>query len=168
LITLLDSNSTIILLYTYIFIYNLAIFLIFSSLFQVIHSELKTLHTLNDVFNGRLRRWLITVALFSMAGVPPFWGFFAKILLFTFYANSYYFLFFSILFILLFLGLYFYVQNIRFLHTTNMTQPTTIVEFNSRVTPILVLVNLINCFFLIFGFIITDDILILMNWLLFN
>lgn len=54
-----------------------------------------------------------------MAGVPPLLGFFSKLLVFVNNINNDFFLLYSLLFIILFLGLYFYIQNIRFLHSTN-------------------------------------------------
>jgi|TARA_B110000046_G_scaffold186051_1_gene231936 NADH:ubiquinone oxidoreductase subunit 2 (subunit N) len=57
-----------------------------------------------------------------MAGVPPLLGFFSKVLVFILLADSSYFIIFFLFFPLVFFGLYFYVQNIRFL---NRSKPST-------------------------------------------
>ena len=70
-----------------------------------------------------------------MAGVPPFIGFFSKLFIITLLINSSFFLFYSLFFVLLLIGLYFYVQNLRFLHSTNLqTSDYAYVESSERVT----------------------------------
>jgi NADH:ubiquinone oxidoreductase subunit 2 (subunit N) len=105
--------------------------------------------------------------LFSMAGVPPFWGFFSKIFLFTLLANSNFFILFPFFFILLFIGLYFYIQNIRFLNSTAGANFTPIVELNARNVPMYYYLTFTLLFFLTFGVYFTEDLLILTQWILF-
>ena len=54
-----------------------------------------------------------------MAGVPPFIGFFSKLFILTLLVNNAFVLLYLFFFVLLFIGLFFYIQNIRFLHSTN-------------------------------------------------
>jgi len=56
-----------------------------------------------------------------MSGVPPFVGFFTKVLVLTLLVQTFFYLLFPSLFILLFAGLYFYIQNCRLLLTTELT-----------------------------------------------
>ena len=69
-----------------------------------------------------------------MAGVPPFLGFFSKLLVFVNNVNNDFFLLYSLLFIILFVGLYFYIQNIRFLHSTNYSTMNFTYLINERVS----------------------------------
>ena len=109
----------------------------------------------------------VIISLFSMAGVPPFWGFFSKIFLFTLLANSNFFILFPFFFILLFIGLYFYIQNIRFLNSTSGANFTPIVELNARNVPMYYYLTFTLLFFLTFGVYFTEDLLILTQWILF-
>jgi len=67
--------------------------------------------------NEALLKDYVVVALLSMAGVPPFSGFFSKLAIFVLLLNSSIFFLFPLLFILLFTGLYFYLQNLRLVLT---------------------------------------------------
>lgn len=62
--------------------------------------------------------FFITVFLFSLAGVPPFIGFFSKVYLLNLLVTQSFFVLYPLFIILLIFGLYFYVQNLRYLHTT--------------------------------------------------
>jgi hypothetical protein len=74
-----------------------------------------------------------------------------------------YFLFFVILLI----GLYFYIQNIRFLHSTNPGDISTPFVFNERVNLSYFYFGLWLLSILIFGIFYVDDILLFFTWLLF-
>jgi NADH:ubiquinone oxidoreductase subunit 2 (subunit N) len=101
-----------------------------------------------------------------MAGVPPFWGFFSKIFIFTLLCNSNFFILFPFFFFILFLGLYFYIQNIRFLNSTNGSNFQPIIEHGLRSVPLYYYVVNTLLFFIIFGFIFTEDLLLIISWLL--
>jgi NADH:ubiquinone oxidoreductase subunit 2 (subunit N) len=89
-----------------------------------------TLHVLGYSSNltifawSSLKTWpsvcaVFTVTLFSMAGVPPFIGFFTKLfILLSFINKSFFFLFFYFTPITL-ISLYFYVQNARHVYTSS-------------------------------------------------
>jgi NADH:ubiquinone oxidoreductase subunit 2 (subunit N) len=102
-----------------------------------------------------------------MAGVPPFWGFFSKLFIFTLLCNSNFFVLFPIFFLILFIGLYFYIQNIRFLNSTALSDFKPIVELNVRNVPMYYYTTLTLLFFLLFGFIFTEDLILLTNWVIF-
>ena len=69
---------------------------------------------------------MVTLIIFSMAGVPPFIGFFSKLFILTLLSNNTFSLLYAFFFVLLFIGLFFYVQNIRFLHSTRTTEINTV------------------------------------------
>ena len=91
-----------------------------------------TLQSFNNFSFNSFYIFSLTILLFSMAGVPPLLGFFSKLLVFVNNINNDFFLLYSILFIVLFLGLYFYIQNIRFLHSTNYQTLTYSYLINDR------------------------------------
>ena len=62
------------------FIYNISLFVLFFTLFQFVNFETKTLFSFSDLGSSNLLTKILTLTILSMAGVPPFWGFFTKIL----------------------------------------------------------------------------------------
>ena len=128
-----------------------------------INSNFKTLHSFMGFSLNPFYLFTVTVLLFSMAGVPPFIGFFSKLFLIVLLTNSNFFLLYSIFFVTLFLGLYFYVQNIRFLHTTNhMTVTYTYTpSFNERSNILYYYISLTILIIIIFGFSYIDDLLLI-------
>jgi len=97
-----------------------------------------------------------------MAGVPPFIGFFSKLFILVLLVNSSFFQLYSIFLVTLFLGLYFYMQNIRFLHTSNLTSVDYqyVPQLNERLTPVFYYSTLFISVFLVFGFSYVDDLLL--------
>jgi len=145
------------------FIYNLSLILLFYTLFQFASTKHVTTSALGNLgMNNILTKFLI-ITLFSMAGVPPFWGFFSKLFIFNLLSASNFFVLFAYFFILTFLGLYFYIQNIRFLNSTNPSSYDFVSDFNLRVTPIYYYTAFTITFLLLFGFIFTEDLLFLMK-----
>ncbi len=53
-----------------------------------------------------------------MAGVPPLVGFFTKLLVLLSLLNTSFYFLYVFYFVLLFLGLFYYMQNVRFLQTS--------------------------------------------------
>ena len=158
--------NNLVLLWSYMLIYNLSLFLIFGTLFQFVHSETKTLHSFNDISAINFFNKTIVISLFSMAGVPPFWGFFSKLFIFTLLCNSNFFVLFPLFFLILFIGLYFYIQNIRFLNSTSHSNLALIIELNVRTVPLYYYITLTILFFVIFGFTFTEDLLLIILWIL--
>ena len=103
----------------YFFIYNITLINIFWVLLLLIINQFLTLQSFNNFSFNSFYVFVLTTLLFSIAGVPPFVGFFSKLLALVPSVNNDFFLMYSFLFIILFVGLYFYIQNIRFLHSTN-------------------------------------------------
>ena len=98
-----------------------------------------------------------------MAGVPPFIGFFSKIFVMVLVLNNFYFLFYFIFFLLLFLGLYFYMQNIRFLHSTNYTSYTTPYLTNERSAVLTYYLVIYLLYLIIFGVVYIDDFILIFS-----
>lgn len=164
LIFYFDISNILVLIWSYMLIYNIALYLIFSTLFQFVNSSYKTIYSFLDLGSFNFFTKVLIICLFSMAGVPPFWGFFSKIFIFTLLCNSNFFILFPFFFILLFISLYFYIQNIRFLNTTSGSNFTPITDLNLRCVPSYYYLTWFLSFFLIFGVFFTEDLFILMEW----
>ena len=152
-------------MYIYIFVYNLSLFLIFSTLTQCVNTNFKTIYSFSDFKYNFFFTTLCAVSLFSIAGVPPFIGFFSKILILVALINSNFFFFYSFFFMLLFFGLYFYLQNIRFLYSTGSRHITYSFLKHLRLSTLYVYNTLFIVFFVIFGFIFFDDCFLFFLWL---
>jgi NADH-quinone oxidoreductase subunit N len=148
-------------------IYNLSLYLVFSTLCQFLSTDVSTLHSFSSLGMNNFYTKVLIIALFSMAGVPPFWGFFSKIFIFTLLCTSNFFILFPIFFSILFVGLYFYIQNIRFLNSTALSDFRPTYEFNTRNTPLYYYITFLVLFFLIFGVMFTEDLLLYVSWILF-
>lgn len=156
-----------VLIFTYMFIYNLSLTVLFWTLMSFINSNFKTLHSFMGFSLNTFYLFTTTILLFSMAGVPPFIGFFSKLFLIVLLTNSNFFLLYSLFFVTLFLGLYFYVQNIRFLHTSNHTTVdySNTPGFNERSLYIYYYFSLTILVFIVLGFSYIDDLLLIFTWL---
>lgn len=148
-------------------IYNFALFTVFLTLFQFVHQNYKTIYSFIDLGSSNFFTKVLIISLFSMAGVPPFLGFFSKIFVFSLMCNSNFFVLFPFFFMLLFIGLYFYIQNIRFLNSTAGSNFTPIHEITTRVVPLYYYITFLVLFFLTFGIFYTEDLLLLLNWVSF-
>ena len=155
-----------ILLFSYTFIYNLTLMVVFWIISSNIISSSKSLYSLSSFSFDSSYLFFLTLCLFSMAGVPPFIGFFSKMFILSILINSNLFLFYFIFFVLLFVGLYFYIQNMRFLHSSNLSYTNKPYLINERSSIVLFYFSIIISFMLIFGISYIDDILLLFIWLL--
>lgn len=148
------------------FIYNTSLIILFWTLFNLITTNFKTLYSFSNLSFNSFYLLSITIILLSMAGVPPFIGFFSKLFLVKLLINNSFFLLYSLLFVVLFLGLYFYVQNLRFLHSTNSaTVDFPFSNSNERVNINLYYITIIFLFITSFGLLYIDDILLYITWI---
>lgn len=157
---------TITLLYFYMIFYNLTLLGFFWVMNSSIIMNSKTLHSLNTFSFNSFYLFFITVFLFSLAGVPPFTGFFNKLFIFNLIFQNGFFLLYTLLLIILLVGLYFYMQNIRFLHSTNHNysyKPFLKVERSSIFLHYYLVIKLL---LLVNGVFLMDDFLLITNWLL--
>lgn len=161
-----DVTYTLVLLWSYMFIYNISLVLIFSTLFQFVNIDYKTISSFNLIGIYSFYNKVLIISIFSMAGVPPFWGFFSKIFLFILLCGSTFYILFPVFFLLLFIGLYFYIQNIRFLNATNGANFQPITELNIRNVPLYYYLTITLSFFLVFGFMFTEDTFVIFSWIL--
>lgn len=150
------------------FIYNLSIISLFWVFFSFISVDIKTLYSLSIFSFDSFILFFLTVLIFSLAGVPPFIGFFSKLFLLNLLINKNFYYLYFYLFIILLVGLYFYVQNIRFLHSSNLHNSTKIYLFGSEKTQVLFsYVALLNAFLISNGVVYLDDILLIFTWIFF-
>ena len=147
------------------FIYNLSLIIIFWTLFQFISFNFKTIYSFSDLKFNYYFVTILSISLFSIAGVPPFLGFFSKLLILILLVNSGFFLFFIFFFGLLFFGLYFYLQNIRFLYSTGIGKLSYSHNFNLRIASSYFYITSFFLFFLVFGFFFMDDLILYFYWL---
>lgn len=149
----------------FLFTYNISVILLFWSVKQITLSNFKTIHAFSVLKANPFVLFTVTIILFSLAGVPPFIGFFTKILILVNLINSAFFILYIFFFIILFAGLYFYLQNIRYLHvTTNQRAEYSFIN-NLRAVTIYANVVIFACLFF-FNFIYLDDILVYFLWLI--
>lgn len=160
-----DFTPTLAVLYLYMLVYNCSLIVFFWTLQHYVSSSSKTLFSFSDF---KLNTHFITVVstvLFSMAGVPPFIGFFTKINLLILLVNANFFFFFIFFFSLLFFALYFYVQNIRFLLTSSSGNLTYSHELNLRASSLFYLVSTVFTIVVMFGFLFLEDLYLFTTWL---
>lgn len=131
-------------------------------MFNVFLNNFKTLYFFaNFNFNWYLIGTL-TILILSMAGVPPFIGFFSKLFILILILNNSFFLVYIPMVVLLLLGLYFYVQNLRFLHSTGSTHlMDTNYNINEVSNYFYYHISTIMVIFVIFGVFIIEDILLM-------
>ena len=125
---------------------------------SVLTLKLKTLYAFNNFSFSSYNIFLITVILFSVSGVPPFAGFFTKLLVFILNIANSFFLFYTLFFVIVFLSLYFYIQNIRFLHSTNYQTNQVPYVGNERLILTFFYLSIPLLIILVSGFILFDEI----------
>lgn len=165
MIFLNSSLDNLIILFAYMTIYNLSLLLIFWTIKQYVSFNFKTLFSFADLKFNFFFLSIITISLFSIAGIPPFIGFFSKLLILLCLINTNFFFFYIFFFSLLFFGLYFYLQNIRFLYSTSNSKINYAYELNLRLSSTYVYYSISIIFFLLFGIFFFDDLLLYFNWI---
>jgi len=103
--------------------------------------------------------------LFSLAGIPPFIGFFFKLNL-IYFVNLSSFLLFFILFFYLFASLYFYLQNLKFLLIVNNVFFKNNNYFFNNQTFFVLQFSIFSIFVITAGSLFLDDIILVFFWLL--
>merc|ERR1711924_205682 len=103
--------------------------------------------------------FFLSISIFSIAGVPPFTGFLTKLFLINLLINQKLAYLYFLLFIILFVGLYFYIQNMRFLHSSDYNAHLG-ARFGSQAHIGLnySYYSVVTCFILVFGVFCIDDI----------
>ena len=160
-----NSLDTLVILFIYMFIYNISLIVIFWTLHQFVSFNFKTLYSFSDLKFNFYFVISLSIVLFSMAGVPPFLGFFSKLLILLILINSNFFFFYIFFFGLLFFGLYFYLQNIRFLYSTGVGNMSYSYSINIRLTSLYFLFTFFFLFIILFGFIFMEELILYFYWL---
>jgi len=160
-------NDANVLLFTYMIIYNISLIVLFWTLFNSTLTAFKTLQSFQGFSFNSFYLTTITLIIFSMAGVPPFIGFFSKLFILTLLVNNAFVLLYLLFFVLLFIGLFFYIQNIRFLHSTN-SLPITPIHINAVEKNTLYYYYFTITFLtlLLLGLLYIDDLLLIVIWFL--
>jgi NADH-quinone oxidoreductase subunit N len=153
-------------MFTYLSVYNFTLAFLFWVMLSVLTLKLKTLYAFNNFSFSSYNVFLITIILFSVSGVPPFAGFFTKLLVFILNIANSFFLFYTLFFVIVFLSLYFYIQNIRFLHSTNYQTNQVPYVGNERLILTFFYLSIFLLIILISGFILFDEISLIFLWIL--
>ena len=157
--------DSIVILYIYMFMYNISLLLIFWTFMQFVNFNFKTIFSFSDFKFNFFFLSIITVSLFSIAGIPPFICFFTKILILLNLLNSNFFFFFIFFFVLLFFALYFYLQNLRFLYSSASSKLNYADVGNLYANPTYFYLNTMFLFIIIFGILFFDDFILYFTWL---
>ena len=129
-------------------------------LLQFVSQKNTSISALVDLKANQLLLFIATIVLFSIAGVPPFLGFFPKLLILINLLNSNFFFFYIFFFVLLFFALYFYMQNVRFLYSTGKSKINLSFLVSTRLSTIFPLVAIFIVITLIFGIFFLQDLLL--------
>lgn len=161
-----DTILTSVYLYSYMLIYNLTLILVFWVLSSVFISQTKTINSFSGFNLAPSSVLLLSISLFSIAGVPPFTGFLAKLFVLNLLINQKLAYLYFLLFVLLFVGLYFYVQNMRFLHSSNYESHKNVhLKGQVHLSTGYACYAILLTFFLVFGVFFVDDLLLFNYWL---
>jgi len=158
------TTEHIINAYLYLSFYNLSLLVLFWVILSVQNKEILTLYSFNRFRYSNFYIIVLTVTLFSIAGIPPFMGFFSKVLVITALLKSHYVVLYWLLLPLLLLTLYFYVQNIRFLYTTTLPSIKYPYLFNERLSLLFIYTLVISLNYQVIGFIWFDKFLLFFHW----
>lgn len=165
MITINTYLELITLLSIYLFFYNLSLVVIFLNFFSFINTKIKTIFSFNEF---KLNFFLLSttfIAILSMAGVPPFIGFFSKLFLLILLSSSYIATLYIPLLILLFFGLYFYTQNLRYILTSNNKNTNYAFNENLRLPSLFFFIVTNISFLTTLGLFFLDDFILIFYWI---
>ena len=157
--------DTVIFLVLYVLIYNFALFLIFWTISQFNKLNVKTTYNLINLRSCPIAVATLTLLFFSIAGVPPFLGFFTKLLILISLLHTAFFFFYFAFIILLLFSLYFYMQNMRFLHTNTSSTNDYLVLTHSRTIISYIYITFMLSIIFSIGFLYLDDLYLFSTWL---
>lgn len=152
--------------YLYLSFYNLSLLVIFWLILSIQNRELQSLYSLGHFRLNNFYLIALVIAIFSIAGVPPFMGFFSKILVIISIMQGQFLLIYWLLVPLMLLTLYFYVQNIRFLYSITLNSFTHPYVLNERLTLVFIYFTIFLLNLQVMGFIWFDKVLLFYWWLL--
>jgi NADH:ubiquinone oxidoreductase subunit 2 (subunit N) len=149
----------------YLFFYNLILIILFILIWSSSAVLVKTINNFKEFNNNTYKRYTFIILLFSIAGIPPFVGFFFKLNLIAIVSLSS-FLLLWILFFFFFAILFFYLQNIKYLLIPINFESYVLSLNDLKYSTFFLLFVGINLFFICFGFLLLDDFIIYLNWLI--
>ena len=152
--------------YFYLTFYNISLVVLFWLFLSVQVRELQSLYSLSHFRFNHFYLTLLVITIFSIAGIPPFVGFFTKVLVVLTILQQHFILTYWLVTPLLLLSLYFYIQNIRFIYTSGSNSFTYPYLENERVVLIFIYCTLVSLNLQICGFIWFDKFFIFFYWLL--
>jgi len=154
-----------IVVFFYLCVYNLTLSLFFLTLLQTPFRDFKTMQSLSFLKNHTPFQIVAGISLFSMAGVPPFIGFFSKLLILIAVIHANFAILYIFFFSLLFAALYFYLQNIRFLYNTSSAVLGVLFFFNLYVNFSFQIVTTTTTTVVSLGYFLIDDAISLTEWI---
>lgn len=134
---------------------------------SILNINFKSLYSFNIFSFNSFYLFFFTIFLFSLAGVPPFIGFFNKLYLINIIVNNNFYLLYTFLFIILLVGLYFYMQNLRFLHSTNYNDLIKPFIINDRSILTMYYYLVLQLFIVVNGVFLLDEFIPFLTWILF-
>lgn len=152
--------------YFYLSFYNLSLLVVFWLLLSIQNRELQSLYSLGHFRLNNFYLIVLVISIFSIAGIPPFMGFFSKILVIVGIMQGQFLILYWLLTPLMLLTLYFYVQNIRFLYSIPLNSFTHPYLLNERVVLVFIYFTLFLLNLQVIGFMWFDKILLFYWWLL--
>lgn len=156
--------SNLVSLFLYMSIYNISMISIFWLILNLLIIKKKTIFSFIYLKFNFFYNFMLLVTLLSIAGVPPFIGFFSKLLILLILTSSNFFILYFFFFILLFQGLYFYLQNLKFLNS-NTNLSSNFQYLNQQKNSIFFLYFIIIfLYFSIVGFLFLDDLFLYFFW----
>lgn len=145
--------------------YLIVFMLIISIILLTNLSKFKSLNQFKEFNSYNFILYSLIFSLLSMAGIPPLLGFTGKFLaiLFSIFKSQY--ILIILMTILNIFGMYFYIQNLRFVVKKNKSSilnfKTYYININYAISLNIVLLN----FFNFFGILFLSDILIVLNYI---
>ena len=169
LVVMFTENFTleiVVVTYLYMIVYNFSLLLFFFVLFQVMQGDLKSMGSLGKLNLDSIKISTLVISICSMAGVPPLFGFFTKLLVMVVVSNSSFPFLFSFFLSLLLVSLFFYVQNVRFLYNDSLSFISNNFSREASSSIIMISSEQFLCFLLVFGIFLYDDLLSALFWVI--
>jgi len=138
----------------YLFVYVLLSLNLFAILLLIKENKRNNFSNLIDLVKlwntNKGLAFLFCLSLMSLAGLPPFMGFFAKFYVFSCLIDSGNFLIAFLILIFSVLGCVYYIRVVRFVLFLNNKEVVLIKNYSRLVIFLIVIVSLINIFFIFF------------------
>lgn len=155
---LLAKVHLITTMYINIWVYSLSVFILLNIFFLFDVNNFKSIADINYCSSLNLICFMLILLLSNLAGIPPFLGFSTKLLIILnfFFSNSWiHILLFSIFNLF---GLYFYLNNVKFLYTSESNTQFLIQNNLVYLSRTILYFSLISSFFIITSYFFIIDL----------